>query len=413
MRATNASCRSDASREALCGNPQAARRNRSFAPSRWLAPALALLLVACGGDEPEAPARRVLVVQPGAGNLGITAYAGEVRAREEPPLAFRIGGKLARRLVDVGDRVAVGQALAQLDASDVSLQLEGSRAALASADADLALAKAELDRYKNLFDQQLVSRSLFETRQAQFAAAAARVRQARAQASVSGNQAGYAVLRAPRAGVIAQRLADVGEVVAAGQPVYVIAAEGEREVAIAVPEQQVSRFKPGMPLAVELWAQPGRRLPAQLREIAPSADPQTRTYAARVTFDGAAAGAEVGQSARVFAQTPGANSLAVPLSAIVEHEGRHVVWVVREVAPAAEGRPARAVVRRAPVKIGPYGEESVPVLEGVTASDWVVAAGAHLLQENQPVRPVDRHDREVALAPVANRASTATAAVRP
>ena len=90
-------------------------------PALWLAPALALLLVACGGEEPEPPARRVLVVQPGAAGIGITAYAGDVRAREEPPLAFRIGGKLARRLVDVGDRVAAGQALAQLDASDVAL----------------------------------------------------------------------------------------------------------------------------------------------------------------------------------------------------------------------------------------------------------------------------------------------------
>ncbi|MGH8030711.1 MAG: efflux RND transporter periplasmic adaptor subunit [Arenimonas sp.] len=366
----------------------------------WLAAPLALLLAACGGAEPEPVARPVLVVQPGAAGLGVAAYAGEVRAREEPPLAFRIGGKLARRLVDVGDRVASGQALAQLDASDVGLQLEAARAQLASAESDQALARAELERHKGLFDQQLISRSLYETRQAQYNAAAARSRQARAQASVSGNQAGYAVLRAPRAGVITQRLADVGEVVAAGQPVYVLAAEGEREVAIAVPEQQMARFKPGMPLAVEVWATPGVRLPATLREIAPAADPQTRTYAARVSFDGVAAKAEVGQSARVYAQAPGKHTLAVPLSAIVEHDGRPVVWVVREIAPAKEGHPARTVVRRAAVKIGPYGEDAVPVLDGLAAGDWIVAAGAHLLQENQVVRPVDRHDRLVAITPV-------------
>lgn len=365
----------------------------------WLAPALALLLAACGGVEPEPVARPVLVVQPGAAGLGVTAYAGEVRAREEPPLAFRIGGKLARRGVDVGDRVVAGQALAQLDASDVALQLEGARAQLASAEADQALASAELERHKSLFDRQLVSRSLYETRQAQYAAAAARVRQARAQASVSGNQAGYAVLRAPRAGVITQRLVDVGEVVAAGQPVFVLAVEGEREVAISVPEQQMARFTPGTPLAVEVWAKPGVRLPARLREIAPAADPQTRTYAARVSFDGAAAGAEVGQSARVYAQVPGANTLAVPLSALVERDGRPVLWVVRETAPAAEGRAARAAVHAVPVKIGPYGEDAVPVLDGLAPGDWVVAAGAHLLQEGQSVRPVDRHDRAVAVAP--------------
>jgi multidrug efflux system membrane fusion protein len=374
-------------------------------PLRWLVPALALLLAACNGKEEAVVARPVLVVQPGLGGQGVTAYAGEVKAREEPPLSFRIGGKLAQRLVEVGDRVVAGQALARLDASDVALQLEAARAQLASAESDQALARAELERHKNLFDRQLVSRSLYETRQAQYDAAAARVRQARAQASVSGNQAGYAVLRAPRAGVISQRLADVGQVLAAGQPVYVLSTSGAREVEISVPEQQVARFTPGLPLAVELWAAPGKRLPGSLREISPSADPQTRTYAARVSFDGSSVKAEVGQSARVFAQVPGGATIAVPLSAIVEHDGGHAVWVV---VPAKE-KGAPAITKRTTVRIGPYGEDSVPVLAGLDADDWVVAAGAHLLQEGQPVKPVDRHDRAVALAP----ARTAVAAAKP
>jgi multidrug efflux system membrane fusion protein len=388
-------------------NAVPAVNNSRFTHVRWIAPALAVLLAACGGAKDEEKVRPVLVVQPGAAGGGIAAFAGEVRAREEPPLAFRIPGKLARRFVEVGDRVVAGQALAQLDASDVALQLEASRAQVASAESDLALAKAELDRHRNLFDRQLISRSLYETREAQYAAAAARARQARAQASVSGNQAGYAVLRAPRAGLIAQRLVDVGQVVNAGQPVYVLAAEGEREVAISVPEQQVANFRPGLPLAVELWAAKGTRIPGILREIAPAADPQTRTYAARVSFDGRAVNAEVGQSARVYAQAPGDARLSVPLSAIVEHEDGHAVWVVRDV-PAAEGRPAATVVRRTKVKIGPYEETSVNVLDGLQPGDWVVAAGAHLLEEGQKVRPVDRHDRAVAVAsaPVAKPTST-------
>ena len=386
------------------------RAQSESTPSRFarvLAPALVLLLAACGGEEPAKPARPVLVVQPGAGSGGIEAFAGEVRAREEPPLAFRIGGRLAQRQVEVGDRVTAGQALAQLDGSDVALQLEASRAQLSSAESDLALAKAELERHRGLFDKQLISRSLFETRQAQYDAAAARARQARAQASVSGNQAGYAVLRAPRNGVIAQRLADVGQVVAAGQAVFVMSAEGEREVAIAVPEQQVARFKPGLPLAVELWAAQGTRVPGRLRGISPAADPQTRTYAARVSFDSAAVHAEIGQSARVYAQAPGGATLSVPLSAIVENAGGHAVFVVQPQA-AAEGKPAHLVVHRVPVKIGPYDESAVPVLECLKPTDWVVAAGAHLLEEGEPVKPVDRHDRVVAVggAPVATPAAT-------
>jgi multidrug efflux system membrane fusion protein len=376
-----------------------------------LVASLPVLLAACGHQEAAVVAQPVLVVQPGAPGAGLTAYAGEIRAREEPPLAFRLSGKIARRLVDVGDHVAAGQPLAELEASDVSLQVESARAALASAESDLALARAELARYKGLIDRQLVSRSLYDTRVAQAEAAAARVRQARAQASVAGNQAGYAVLRAPRAGVIAQRLAEAGEVVAAGQPVYVLsAATGGLEVAIAVPEQRVAQFKPGRQVAVELWAVPGRRLPGEVREIAPAADPQTRTYAARIRFDGAAAQAEVGQSARVYAQDATGASLAVPLSAIVEHDGQPVVWVVHE-KQVGEGKDRHAAmfVRRTPVRIGPYGEESVPVLSGLRPDDWVVAAGAHLLRDNLAVRPVDRHDRAVVVAPPRGGVAVATA----
>jgi multidrug efflux system membrane fusion protein len=377
--------------------------------SRGLAATLLLAgLAACNGKEDVVAVRPVLVTQPGTAGAGISAFAGEVRAREEPPLAFRIGGKLAQRQAEVGDHVQAGQALAELDANDVRLQVESARAQLASAESDLALARAELERHKGLFDKQLISRSLYETRAAQAQAATARVRQARAQASVAGNTAGYAVLRAPKSGVISQRLVDVGEVVAPGQPVFVLAAEGGLEVAIAIPEQRVSEFRPGLPLAVELWAMPGKRLPGKLREIAPAADPQTRTYAARVTFDGAALKAEVGQSARVYAQAATGATLSVPLSAIVEHENGHAVWVVHEKA-TGEGaaRQVVATVTRVPVKIGAYGEESVPVLSGLQASDWIVAAGAHLLQEGQRVRPVDRHDRAVAIGPAPAHAPAA------
>src|SRR5687768_15970465 len=118
---------------------------------------LLLALAACGADpQAEAPARPAMVVQPGAAGGTASAYAGEVRARHEPELSFRIGGKVTRRMVDVGDRVKTGQPLAQLDAADVGLQLEGARAQLASAEADLALADAELARHKSLYDRQLV-----------------------------------------------------------------------------------------------------------------------------------------------------------------------------------------------------------------------------------------------------------------
>lgn len=356
-------------------------------PSRVLVPVLLLLLGACARQPEPTPVRPALVVQAGAGDAGVQIYAGEVHAREEPPLAFRIPGKLLRRHVDAGARVKAGQALAELDPADVRLQSEADRAALAAAEADLALARSEADRYRNLADRQLVSRSALDARTAQLQSAQARVRQARSAVAGSRNQVAYAVLRAPRDGVIAQRLAEAGQVVAAGQAVFVLAVDGEREVAVGVPEQQAARFAVGQAMAVELWAMPGRRFVGKVREIAPAADAMTRTFAARVTFDAADAPVELGQSARVFARIgDGASAPRVPLSALTQAGGRPAVWRLD---------PATAKVHRVPVRTGPYSEDGVPVLAGLRPGDWVVAAGVHLLQEGERVAPVDRDNRPV------------------
>lgn len=359
-------------------------------PLRALWPiALALSLAACGREPTPVEIRPALVVQASSGELGYEAFSGEVHAREEPQLAFRIAGKISRRLVDAGARVKAGQALAELDPADVKLQSEADRAAMASAQADLSLAQSELQRYKNLVDKQLVSQSLYDTRVAALRAAESRVRQARAQVSASGNQVGYSVLRAPSAGVIAQRLAEAGQVVAAGQAVFVLAVDGEREVLISVPEQSISRFPVGRDLSVELWAEPGKRFPGKLREISPSADAQTRTFSARVGFDTAGVPVELGQSARVYAQTATGSGMRLPLSALTQSKGRPAVWVVN---------PATSTLRLTPIRTGAFGEEGVPVLSGLKPTDWVVAAGAHLVLEGEKIAPIDRDNRPVRLA---------------
>lgn len=362
----------------------------SAAFSRLLLIAGALALAACGKETPdEGPARPAMVVQADAAAANLSVYAGEVRAQFEPALAFRIGGKISRRLVDVGEQVEKGQPLAELDAADVALQLEAARAQLASAESDLGLASSELERYKSLLDRQLVSKSLYDARVSAQQAAEARVRQAQAEARVSGNQAAYAVLRAPADGVIAQRLAEAGQVVAAGQTVFVLAEEGQREVAISVPEQSAALFTPGREMAVELWSQPGKRFPAKLREIAPAADSQARTFAARVSFSPGDVRTEIGQSARVFALQQGKVSLAVPLPALYEKDGKPALWVVD---------PATSTVHLRPVVVGAYGEAEVPVLSGLETGEWVVAAGVHLLIEGQRIKPIDRENRPVKIA---------------
>ncbi|WP_300652504.1 efflux RND transporter periplasmic adaptor subunit [Pseudomonas sp.] len=351
---------------------------------------LIALLAACGKGEPvEQSIRPAMVVQPQPATEMMDAYAGEVRARLEPELAFRIGGKVAKRLVEVGNHVRKDQPLAELDPQDVRLQLEAMRAQVAAAEANLQLVKAERDRYKTLLGRNLVSRSQYDNAENLYRSGMARLKQVKAEFEVASNQADYAVLRASQDGVIARRMVEVGQVVAAGQSVFTLAVDGEREVSISLPEQAYERFKVGQPVAVELWSQPDQRFPGRIREISPSADVQSRTFAARVAFSAGEVPAELGQSARVFIAHNGEVPLSVPLSALSAEKGQPYVWVVD---------PEDSRLKRTPVRIGAYAENSVPVLDGLQAQDWVVAAGVQVLREGQQVRPVDRNNRTVKLA---------------
>lgn len=340
--------------------------------------ALVVALAACGKPEATAEtARPVLVVQPSGGaQAAFSAYAGEIRAREESALSFRIGGALVKRLVDAGDRVHRGQILAELDPGDAGLQAS-------AAQAEMARLGGDLERYRKLVAQKLVSQSTFDAQQAAY-------RAARAQYELTRNQSAYTRLIAPRDGVIANRLAEAGQTVAAGQTVYALAGDAGREVAIALPESRIRDVSVGQPVLVELWSAPGQRLPGRVREISPAADPQARTYAARVALDGdGASQVELGQSARVYMQAGGETAaLSVPLSAVQRGaDGKSTsLWVVD---------PKSQRVHLAPVRIGAYAENVVPVLGGVDATAWVVAAGGHLLREGQLVAPVDRDNRPV------------------
>ncbi len=332
--------------------------------------------------------RPAMVVQPEPSAQAADSYPGEVRARYEPELAFRIGGKVSRRLVEEGERVKANQPLAELDPQDVRLQLEATRAQVTAATANLNLVRAERDRYKTLLERQMVSRSQYDNAENLYRAGEARLKQIKAEFDVANNQAGYAVLRAPQDGVVAKRAVEVGQVVAAGQTVFTLATDGEREVLISFPEQNYARFKIGQPVSVELWTQPGQRFDGRIRELSPAADPKSRTFAARIAFMAGKVPAELGQSARVFIQHTDAQSLSVPLSALSAEGGATYVWRVD----------ANNTLHKTPVRVGAFGEKSVPVLEGLSASDWVVAAGVHVLHEGLQVRPVDRSNRVVNLA---------------
>ena len=353
-----------------------------------------LFAVGCTKQEPAREAVRPvqLVRASSASAAGMAVFAGEVRARHEADLAFRIGGKVIQRKVDVGATVRRGQLLAQLDPSDVALQAQGAEAAVAAARTEATFAKAEFERFQNLRRQEFVSASALDQKRNAMTTADARLEQARAELAVSRNQAGYATLVAPEDGVITAVGAEVGQVVAAGQSVLRLARTREREVAIAVPENRIGELKSAGEIAVVLWAAPQRLYAARLREVAPSVDPVTRTFAVRVAVPDADASLGLGMTANVVVATGGtAGSALLPLTAVYHTSGgKPAVWIYD---------PAQQSVHLRPVELGSYREDGVLVAAGVREGEWVVAAGVNKLSDGQRVRPYEEPGKPLPPAP--------------
>lgn len=340
-----------------------------------------LLLAACSHTEaPPAAPRPVLVEQPQPleGESG-EVFPGTVRARVETALSFRVPGKIISRRVNAGDAVQPGQVLASLDPQDARLNTDSAQANVAAAEADVRLAEADLARQKEMLDRGFISKSLYDVSDNKLKLAQARAEQARSSFAVVRNQAGYTSIVADRAGTITGVLAESGQVVTAGQPVMSFAAQGEREAVIHVPEGRVDAFRKA-PLAVTLWAKPGVRYAARLREINMQADAATRTHEARVTILEPDADVKLGMTATVLmGARMDAAAFGVPLSALGALKEQPVLWTV-------EGGKLKSV----PVKVLRYIESAAIVSGALSPQTPIVTAGVQLMVEGAPATPVQR-----------------------
>ncbi|WP_458764166.1 efflux RND transporter periplasmic adaptor subunit [Cupriavidus basilensis] len=341
-----------------------------------------VVLAGCSRQAEKAPEIRpvrLMQLKPGAGKTEVE-FSGDVRPRIESRLGFRVGGKIAARLVDVGATVRKGQPLARLDPTDLSLAEAGSRAQYDAAKTDRDLAEADLKRYNELFAKKFISAAEQQRRQATFDSAASRLRQAEAGLRNQANQTGYGVLAADADGVVTLIEAEVGQVVAAGQSVVRVAQTAEKEVAVGLPEDQVERLRGISDVTVRTWAEPGRPLPGRVREISPMADPVTRTYAARISVPNPPADFKFGMTAVVtFTRTGDAAALRVPLSALLQKQGSNQVWVY----DAATG-----AVQPVNVALGELQGNEIQVRQGLSPGQTIVTAGVHLLKPGQKVKPL-------------------------
>jgi multidrug efflux system membrane fusion protein len=343
-----------------------------------VAVAISLLLAACAKEAvkvEEIRPVRVLVLT--SSNVGINAeFPGEVRARVESRLAFRVPGKITARKVDPGTVVTRGQVLMQLDPQDLRLSQAQARAALTAVETSRDLAKAELKRYQELRVKNFVSGAVLDQKLSAWKAAQAQVDAAQAGYFGQSNQAGYATLVADVDGVVTAVDAEVGSVVAPGTPVVRVAKAGDKEIVIGLPEDKVDTLRKVQDVTVRLWANPNAVIPGKVREVSPVADPATRTYAVKVSIPDSAADVKLGMTALVqFASTTAAPLIRVPLTALFHENATTSVWVVEN-----------GAVKLVPVQIGGTAGNDVVLAGGVTPGQTVVTAGVNLLKPGQKVK---------------------------
>lgn len=352
----------------------------SACPWRLAPLVLAATLAACSRPQPAPePVRSVKVLEVGATALGVShEYAGEVRPRVESRLGFRVAGKIVQRHAELGQRVRPGQVLAQLDAQDYRLAADAARAQVAAAATQRDLAAADFKRFAALREQNFISGAELQRREASLKAAQAQLEQAQAQLAGQANQAGYTRLAADAAGVITGIEAEPGQVVEAGSPVVRIARDGPRDVVFSVPEDKVAAIRPASPVAVRLWAG-GSSVPGEVREVAASADPVTRTYVVKVSLPPQArpplgSTASVSPQVSDKARTP---AIKLPTSALRQEGQGSAVWVLDR---------ASMTVRSQPVQIARVDGNEAVVAAGLQPGMLVVSAGVHVLAPGQKVR---------------------------
>ncbi|MFD1623372.1 efflux RND transporter periplasmic adaptor subunit [Azospirillum griseum] len=304
-------------------------------------------------------------------------YPAVIRPRVEADVGFRVAGKVVARTVEVGSRVEPGMVLARLDPTDLDLQIRASQAQLASAQSDAENARSDFSRYATLRQGEWTTRQEYDRRKTALDKAESKVREVEAQLRVLNNASHYATLVADEAGVVTAALVEPGQVVAQGQTALRVAKLGTVEAVANIPEQQVGTLTQRN-LSVELWAQPGTAIAGKLRETSPSADPNTRTFQAKITLANPPPGVQLGMTATVTATLERGGLVArLPISALTQRDQKPAVWVV--------GSPNDTLELR-PVAIAAYAGDLAIVADGLKAGERVVTAGVHKLDAGQKVR---------------------------
>jgi multidrug efflux system membrane fusion protein len=369
----------------------AARRARPVRAT-WVSPLMLLGVTGCHRAPPP-PAPTALVValpvhhDAGTASGETVSYPVEVTARYSNTMSFRVPGKLIERTVRLGGSVKKGQVIARLDPRDAQKQAASAKAALDAAEHRLLFAQQQLDRDLAQSQQNLIATNQLEQTQDAFTAALAGRDQAAAQLVVTRNSLEYNTLVADHDGVITSENADTGQVVSAGQAIYGLAWTGDTDVVLDAAESDLGRIAIGQAAIVTFPALPGRQYDAHVREMSPSADPQSRTFRIKLTLTEPTQAVRLGMTGEAIlaTQAPANNptvsqqTYTVPATAVFHKDNSPAVWVVDSNASTLQLRP---------VKVRSYGDRSSLITAGLNDGDVVVLAGVHTVYAGERVKPV-------------------------
>ncbi len=362
---------------------------------------LAILMLAGCGTEPQVSKPEPLVAIEKfqlRDHRVVVSYPGTLEPRYENELAFQVSGIIDQRLVEVGDRVEANTIIATLERQDYDLALAELQNLKAAADADHQLAVRELKRLRELHRDGFIGDSQLDGAINLESASAARLKALVAKQSESRNRVGYTELKARHSGVITALFAETGSVLAAGQPVAQLAWLEEWEFVTSIPENRIGKLAPGDTVDLRFWVFDGQTIHGQVREIAPAADPASRSYRVKISLESVPPALKLGMSGNVQLVFEQDSFGTLPTSALLGATGQRDESGGRFGSDPGSGSPtggmvdilvvdpdSRVTSLRQVIPGSPIGDRLM-IVDGLHPGEWVVTKGAHKVKPGTRVR---------------------------
>lgn len=303
------------------------------------------------------------------------SVTGEVKARIQSVLSFRVSGRIIDRSVDVGSKVKAGQILARIDPQEQLADVDVATASLHAAEAQLTQATLAFDRQKNLFNSQVTTRASYDAATEALITARGTLDAARAQLETAKDALSFTELRADADGVVTDRNAEVGQVAQAAQSVFTLAHDGPRDAVFNVFESLFLQ-KSNADVQVRLLSNPEIEIAAPVRETSPTIDSTTGTIRVKVSLDKTDDQMPLGAVVVGTFMVKSRQAILLPWSAMTSSSGKAAVWVVD---------PSSQTVSIKNVDVAEYETGKFAVSAGLAPKDIVVVDGGKFLRSGQTV----------------------------